>query len=142
MLDARLRLQRGAPERRVACARTYSPCAEPFAICVGRRTASATPTAAQAKVKADFCATYAPSDGGAGVGESLCTDFFVATPIDAGPDDDGISYGLGYLVLMVNDSLAARMDACVHTATWFDLQACMDTVLLDAVDPGCSSDGG
>jgi hypothetical protein len=143
----------------VACAKTYSPCDpsnEPvvagptFVSCVGAQIASATPTAAQAKVKADFCAMYASgTNGDAGAPEIDCASFFPA----AHPDAGAAVAGPGYLVLIASDSVAAEIDKCIPpTATQYDgvacsglgcFKACAEDTFAAAVTPaGCTGAGG
>ncbi len=70
-------------------------------------------------------------------------------------------FGDGYIVLIVNDGFAARMDACVATTAaeaadggsvdgepagcldcLENLKTCADAVYSAAVSPGCAGDGG
>ena len=64
----------------------------------------ATPTPAQAKVKADFCAQC--PDGTSSFRPTGCTDFF-----SLGVDDAGNSEGVGGVALILNDDLVGRIDA-------------------------------
>ncbi len=149
----------------VGCAKTHSPCDEAFRNCVYSATAGAAPTAAQTKVKADFCATYGSVLG-------ICDSFFQVTELgDGGPSSgtgeppwagQGFTFGDGFIALVVNDSFATKMDACIGTTAaeapdggsvdggpasclncLEDLQACADAVYSAAVSPGCKpGDGG
>ncbi len=81
------------------CAKTYSPCDEAFRNCVYSATASATPTPAQAKVKADFCATY-------GNVLDICDSFFQVIDLgDRGPSSELVNHR------------GSGNDSCLETAT-------------------------
>lgn len=90
----------------VSCAKEFSPCIADFHACIRGRSASATPTAVQAKVKEDFCAVCSDANG-----SDACARFFV----------DGSSAertwgltGVGLGVLTVNDTIAAEIgSACI-----------------------------
>ncbi len=94
----------------VSCAKSFSPCIKSFYDCIDDLSASATPTAAQARVKADFCAACPDKPGTGTVGP--CSTFF-SKSATAGP---GI-YGLGLGVLKVSDTIAAEIGSkCVAAA--------------------------
>ena len=71
--------------------------------CVAQQLSSATPTAAQAKVKADFCAQC--PDGASKSNPMSCSQFFQVSP-----SDGGISGGPGIVVLIANDAIATQID--------------------------------
>jgi hypothetical protein len=86
----------------VSCAKAFSPCIANFDDCIRDTTANARPTAAQAKVRDDFCAVCPDKPETGTVGP--CSTFFTK---DA---DAGIGiYGVGVPVLTVNDSIAAEI---------------------------------
>jgi hypothetical protein len=101
-----------------------------------------TPTAAQQKVKADFCASC--PDGAAPSAPQACTNFF-ALILEA----DGIT-AAGAAVLLVNDALAGTMDQqCTGVAAEdAGAQDCaqafalcsVEVVLQDANLPGACTD--
>lgn len=116
----------------VSCARTFSPCIQDFHDCARKETVRATPTLAQAKVKADFCKAC-PDPVDASVAGTCSTFFTVEVPDGGGRG----AYGAGSLVLFVNDVIAEEIGrACVSAASCgFAFLMCATAIRQDRTTP-------
>jgi hypothetical protein len=110
----------------IRCAAKVSPCTLGFEECVTAEAAKATPTAAQLKVKDDFCAVCPDRDG-----FEACSTFFAAPEADAAADVGKGLTRLGAVVLGVNDAIAAEMEPCASAIA-----------ALPAADGGATLDSG
>jgi hypothetical protein len=136
----------------VSCAKKFSPCIADFYDCIDAEATRATPTAAQTKVKNDFC-SLCPDAAGSGTLDA-CSTFF-RQDADA---SSGI-YGVGVPLLKVNDTIAAEIGSkCIGSSGGRDggsdagasdacdpltFLACENTVVQARTTPSaCQGDGG